>query len=367
MKFLVGFLSFFILVAIGCKKEDVDNEEKFDRELMLKNYAENLIIPAYEDAIESLNALTAAINEFDDNLTESNLENAQSKWIIAFEEWQYSSVFNIGPAAEQGLSKSLNEEIATFPVSSIKIDDIINNEEYNLQDFNRDARGFLALEYLLFGGVEVNNSVVLDEFSNNSFRITYAKALLNHMITKVENVLSTWKNSFLSEFIKNNGTDAGSSTSELYNSFVLSFETIKNLKIELPLGLRPGQTQPEPQLVQAYYSGQSLAMLKKHIEAIENTYLGKSKNGSEGISFKKYLESVVGGTELVSETLAQWENVLNTLYAIPNDSAISQQITSNPQPLKDFGQELQKHTRFFKSDMSSRLGIAITYSSGDGD
>jgi uncharacterized protein len=29
--------------------------------------------------------------------------------------------------------------------------------------------------------------------------------------------------------------------------------------------------------------------------------------------------------------------------------------------------ELQKHTRFFKSDMSSLLGIAITFSSGDGD
>jgi len=29
--------------------------------------------------------------------------------------------------------------------------------------------------------------------------------------------------------------------------------------------------------------------------------------------------------------------------------------------------ELQIHTRYFKSDMSSLLGITITYSSGDGD
>jgi uncharacterized protein len=56
---------------------------------------------------------------------------------------------------------------------------------------------------------------------------------------------------------------------------VKSFETIKNLKLELPLGKRPGQTQVEPSLVEGYYSGNSTGILAYHLNAIENIYLGK--------------------------------------------------------------------------------------------
>jgi hypothetical protein len=42
-------------------------------------------------------------------------------------------------------------------------------------------------------------------------------------------------------------------------------------------------------------------------------------------------------------------------------------VQSAPTAATNFHTELQKHTRFFKSDMSSLLGLAITFSSGDGD
>jgi predicted lipoprotein len=367
MKHLMYIFSLIIFISFGCNKDEEETEVVFDRGAMLTNYAENLVIPAYEDALASLGSLKASIEDFSNNQNIEQLENMQSNWILSYEDWQFASIYNFGPAAEQGLSKSLNEEIATFPVAANKINEIVETGQYNLEDFNRDARGFLAVEYLIFAGLETSNNDILNLFTNEAYRLDYLKVCADHMIVKIENVLDTWRNSYTSQFIQNNGTDAGSSTSELYNEFVKSFETIKNFKVELPLGLRPGQTQVEPQLVQAYYSGHSLDMLKKHIEAIENTYFGKSKSGSVGIGFNDYLESVVGGVELVDQTLAQWENVINALYSVPTEIPISEQVTNSPQPFKDFGEELQKHTRFFKSDMSSRLGIAITYSSGDGD
>jgi hypothetical protein len=42
-------------------------------------------------------------------------------------------------------------------------------------------------------------------------------------------------------------------------------------------------------------------------------------------------------------------------------------IQTSPQALIDIHTELQKNTKNFKSEMSSLLGIAITYASGDGD
>jgi len=148
---------------------------------------------------------------------------------------------------------------------------------------------------------------------------------------------------------------------------VKSFETIKNLKLELPLGKRPGQTQVEPKLVEAYYSSNSLEFLEIHIQTIERIYFGKSKTGTDGLGFKDYLETVTNGKELVASTLSQWEKVITSLNSIPTTSPISVLVQSNTEPLDNLRIELQKQTRFFKSDMSSLLGIAITFSSGDGD
>jgi uncharacterized protein len=366
MKKIFGLALLSGLLFTACEKDKNTEEKKFDRSLMLKNYAENLIIPAYKDVQASVNQLVSAVTVFSDNSTLENLISARQAWTSAYGEWQYASAFNVGPAAEQGLSRSMNEEVATFPVSADKINAAVTSGQYNFNDFNRDARGFLTIEYLLFGGLSVSNDAVLSLFESQSFRKNYLKDCASSIKSRVDNVVSQWEGGFTGTFISRNGTDAGSSTSQLYNEFVKSFETNKNFKIELPLGKRPGQTQAEPQLVEAYYSGKSVHFMKIHLKAIENFYFGRTKNGADGPGFKEYLESVKGGPELINSTLIQWTNVTAASNALP-DSPLSQLITENPQPVENLRIELQKHTRFFKSDMSSLLGIAITFSSGDGD
>jgi uncharacterized protein len=367
MRKVFGIAALSGLVFIACKKPKTQEDEKFDRGLMLKNYAENIIIPSYKDAQSSVNQLITSIDAFTANTTLQNLENAQNAWVNAYGEWQYANPFNVGPAAEDGLNKSMFEEVSTFPVSETKINDAVINGVYSFSDFNRDARGFLAIEYLLFGAITETNDDVLNLFATQTHRKIYLKECAKNIKSKIDNVVNKWTTSFINDFIKNNSTDVGSSTSQLYNEFLKSFEVNKNFKIELPMGLRVGQTQAEPQLVEAYYSGKSLHFLKIHLKSIENIYYGKTKSGTDGLGFKDYLETVTGGKDLVASTLLQWKNVINSLNAIPTTQSLSELIINNPQPIEDFRVELQKHTRFFKSDMSSLLGIAITYSSGDGD
>ncbi len=180
-------------------------------------------------------------------------------------------------------------------------------------------------------------------------------------------MVNAWNGAYYTEFIGNKGTDAGSSTSQCYNEFVRSFESAKNFKLGLPLGKRPGQIQAEPQLVEAYYSGKSLECLRLHLTAIENIWYGRSKSGQDGVGFREYLEKVEGGPALIISTETQLAALRTALAAVSDTPALSVQITNaNPQ-LETLYTEFQKMTRYFKSDLSSLLGIAITFSSGDGD
>jgi uncharacterized protein len=360
-----GLLMMFVAVSFsGCQKND-DNEDRFNRGAMLQHYAEALIIPSYTDLQGKINALQTAVSSFTNDPTTQNLVATQNAWKEAYLSWQYASPYNFGPAGEAGTQKALVEEIGTFPVSSAKIEQAVQSGTYNLNDFNRDARGLLAIEYLIFN-LDDDNAVITESFSGEG-RKSYLTDLVANVKTRIDAVVSTWNATYKNEFIAKAGTDVGSGTSMLYNEFVKSYEAIKNFKVALPLGLRAGQVTTEPTRVEAYYSGTSAQMLKTHYQVIENIWYGKSKNGTDGTGFHEYLQQVAGGDALILATENSMAQIRTAFSALTDTPRLSEQIDSTPAALDAVHTELQRHIRYFKSDMSSLLGIAITYASGDGD
>lgn len=339
--------------------------DSFNRTLMLTDIADNLIIPAYSQLQTSAQKLESSVSIFTSNPSLTNLETAQQDWISLYTDWQWATAFNVGPASEEGLQKSLTEEIGTFPVSESKLQAILETGTFNLNDFNRDARGIFALEYLLFD-IENNQEALVAAMVNEN-RKSFSLALIQNIKSKVETVLNTWTGSYKTFFIANNGSDAGSSTSELFNEFVKSFEALKNFKVALPLGLRAGQTQPEPTKVEAYYSGQSITGIRQHWLAIKSIWYGTGRNGNDGIGFYEYLKEVAGGEDLIAATEQQLAIVDSKLAALSTETSFSKQIINDKLPLESLSTELQRQTRYFKSDLSSLIGIAITFASGDGD
>ncbi|HRI60059.1 MAG TPA: imelysin family protein [Saprospiraceae bacterium] len=362
---LSGLLATLLIFACDSNSGD-GSTDNFDRQAMLHNYADNLIKPAYTDLQSKTDILKTVVSGFNVAPSAGTLTALQDAWTNAYTSWQYANAYNFGPAGEEGLRKGLIEEIGTFPASETKIEDAIAAGQWDMEDFNRDARGFLSIEYLIFGKNQSADEV-LAAFAGNADRGNYLAALAENLHDRVGEVVTAWNGTYRDAFVQNDGTDVGSSTSQLYNEFVRSYESIKNFKLGLPLGKRAGQVQVEPQLVEAFYSGQSLAMLKAHLAAIEAIWYGRAKNGQDGIGFREYLEKVEGGPALIADTETQLANVKAALAAVPETPDLSDQISGDKAKLETLYTELQKMTRFFKSDMSSLLGIAITFSSSDGD
>lgn len=364
LRFVVLWATLAMVGLLACNGDgDKGDSDSFDRAALLDHYAQNSIIPAYNALAENTQALQGAASTFRGSNTETNLQTLRNAWKAAALSWQNANHFNFGPAGEEGLRKGLVEEIGTFPVAVSKIESSVSTGQWNTSDFNRDARGLLAIEYLLYGENQ-SNAQIIAAFAASPKRAELLLALTEDVHKRVSTVQNAWQ-TYQVEFVKNAGTDVGSSTSMLYNELVRSYEALKNFKVGVPLGKRAGQTKTEPQLAEAYYSGTSLELLRTHFNAVESLWYGRATVNGSG--FKAYLESAVGGKELVAATEIQINAVKQALAAVPTTPSMAEQIKSSPAKLEALHTELQKLTRFFKSDMSSLLGIAITFSSGDGD
>lgn len=344
----------------------------FDRKAMLTDYADKCILPNYTDAQAAVNELETSVNTFATTPSVANLATAQAAWDKAYTAWQHCAMFDFGPA-DQPLGM-LSQELGTFPTAPNLIETAIQQRNFTINNFQRDTRGFPALEYLLFSDSTVSPNIggtsaerVVMRFTADTVRGNVLRAIAGDIKTKLGNVVVAWRTSYRATFINNDGTNVGSSTSLLYNTFVANYEGLKNFKFGVPTGLRAGQTRAEPLRVEALYSGQSVKFAKEHLSAVENVWAGRTKAGQDFTGFEEYLNSVQGGKDLVSSTKTQLTNVKTALNALPTTLPLSRAIEMNNTSAGAVFTELQKFTRFVKSDMSSLLGLQITYSSGDGD
>lgn len=362
-------LSSVLLIAVtvvlfaSCDKNKNNNNNSYNRKAMLENYADKVIIPAYAQLQQKVNTLKTAADNFTQQPDNTTLLNFQNAWKEAAKAFQFCNSFNFGPA--ESLTGNLTTDIATFPVNETQTEVLISqmaNTGFNpLNNFSRDTRGLYGIEYLIFKN---DASTTISNFSDEK-RKNYLLAIVNDLKDKTDKVNADWSQ-YKSTFINADGTDAGSSASLLFNQFLIGFENNKNFKLGLPLGLRAGQTNTEPEKVEAYYSGISTELIKLNFESTIQIYFGNNFQNQEGLGFDDYLKSIEGGETLVSETLAQMNKVKDAINNIPQGK-LSDVIVSDFAKPDAAHTEMAKLTRYIKSDMSSLLGISITYSSGDGD
>lgn len=379
MKILRFYVCLFIVFCFfSCGNNDtVQPVDTFDRSKFLQSQLETIILPRLARSNESVNKLQMFVLAFVANPTLKSLQDAQQEWISAYQDWIRISFLDFGPG--EGTFGTITENIGTFPVrvqsgsseagTTLKgIETLIAEGDYSLNNFFRDTRGFLGLEYLLFSD---SYSKTLNKFTTDSLsenRKKYTTAVVNDIKLRINELNSEWNGSYKTTFLASNGTDVGSSTSLLYNAMLKHFEQLKNFKIGVPGGLRAGQTKAEPEKVEGYYSGFSSMFALIHFGSIKSIYNGYIVDSTNTIGFTHYLRSISGGEALIQSTQTQMNSIDNVLEELlTNQVPLSKKIQLQDPLVSALYTELSKLTRFIKSDMSSLMGISITFSSGDGD
>ncbi len=364
-------VSLLTLIFIACKKKENDKKEEeetaFDRSAMLGNYADNVIIPNFQSFKSSLDSLVISFNTFIQTKNSANLLVLRQKYISAASKFQRVSTFEFGPSESEIVRSNFN----TYPTNTLTVNSNINSGSYNLVTVsNLDAKGFPALDYLIFGKNETDASLIalFDTDAKAANRIAYVTACLNEMQTKTNSIVNTWNTSYRGTFINSTGSQIGSSLGLMVNQLNFEIDLLKNAKIGIPLGKKSlGVTLPEK--CEAYYANNiSVKLAKECLANIEDVYLGRSAEGIDGKGLDDLLESIKAqhGSEslniAIKNQLAAAKSKLN-LVAEP----LSASVNNTTSTVDAAYLEMVKLLVLLKTDTPSALGIVITYQDGDGD
>ena len=352
----------------GCLYED------YDKLSLLTNLADNYIIPSLDAYKSKIITLNIHVDSFIVNPNISNLTLLRTNWEEALLNWQDIGFLDFGPSEYILLRKQTN----TFPIDTTELNNFISLADWNLDYASSyDSKGLQALDYLLFKP-GYTDSELITYFQNNTNAKNYLKAVaedLNQNINFVTNQWVSYREDFINDFEvtqSNFSTNSqGSSISNIINALCLHYEFyVRRGKVGLPLGVFNGFSQLElPELVECYYSGKSTQNLVRSINSLRKYVTGSSYlNNDNGLGLDDYMD-FVNAEQSTQQLSTVIDNQFLTILGEVNNinGPLSEEIINNKSQITQTYQELQQLVPYIKVDMTSALGVLITYQDNDGD
>ena len=352
----------------GCLYED------YDKLSLLTNLADNYIIPSLDAYKNKIITLNIHVDSFIENPSISNLTLLRTNWEDALLNWQDIGFLDFGPSEYILLRSQTN----TFPIDTTELNNSITLADWNLEYASSyDSKGLQALDYLLFkpGHTELE---LITYFQNNTNAKNYLKAVAEDLSQNINYVTNQWvsyREDFINDFEvtqSNFSTNSqGSSISNIINALCLHYEFyVRRGKVGLPLGVFNGFSQLElPELVECYYSGKSTQNLVRSINSLRKYVTGSSYvNNDDGLGLDDYMD-FVNAEQSTQQLSTVIDNQFLTILGEVNNinGPLSEEIINNKSQITQTYQELQQLVPYIKVDMTSALGVLITYQDNDGD
>ena len=365
-KYILGLGLISLLSYTGCKdnNDEGNTTSDYNRVELLANYSANIILPSYADLESKATQLKEKTDLFIATPTSSTLIEVRESLLQAQLSYQACSPFEFGPANDN----TLRSILSTYPTSETLINQNIVSGAYDLYSAsNIAAKGFPAVDYLLYD-VQKTDQDIIDAFttaSDATNRKDYLLAVVEQVLSVVKQVNKEWVSEGYQQVFENsNGTAVGSSTSLFLNALVLDFERfIRDGKIGIPAGVR-SLGVPNPEKVEAYYSQESLPLVKKSIEQYKRTFNGTTASGENQAGFDDYLKHE-GAATVATKVNTQLDLILSNLNAL--NGPLSEDVVNNKIQIKEVYDEMQKAIVLLKVEMPSALSVLITYQDSDGD
>lgn len=341
MKHQAFILPLFLVFIYSCKpavdEPVLDNTE--NHRATLTNFADNLIIPSYEN-------FETALSDFETSLQKDpqDISELRAKSDSLYFVWQRCAFYDFGPALLQSLQNNIN----IYPVDTADIKTNIDDEITDIVPSSfADQKGLPTIDYLVYA----NDSLSTPE-------TTYLQLVVDEMQDRITSVKDTWVNSYRNTFVENTGTDNGSGLSTMLNAYIRYYERdLRDGKLGFPLGVRNFDEQL-PLTAEAYYSDISHKLLIENISSMKAAFYGNDKFGIDDLLTANH-------ANLLATIKTQWGKI----EAKTNDinTPIEEYVLTNQSNGNEAYDEIQELLITLKIDLMRDLDMKISYVDTDGD
>ena len=354
--------------SVDTTANDAGVGEAFTRGAMLVNWADKIIIPAFESLVKNMDSLSLAANEFTDTPNQENLINLKQSWLNAYLAWQTVDMFDIGKAEEITLRNFIN----VYPLDAQGMTATLLAGDYDLTSVNRqDEQGFSALDYLLHGLGDADEEIIAfytDETNGGKYK-TFLTDVVDRMHSLTSIVLADWKESYRDEFIERDGNAATESVNSMVNDYIYYYEKfLRAGKVGIPAGVFSNSSLSN-RVEARYRGGVSKELLIKALNSVQDFFNGVHFSQEDsGMSLKgwiNYLEASGSTNNLDSLINNQFELIHLQLENLNLD--LAQQVEIDNIKMLETYDILQKNVVFMKVDMLQLLDITVDYVDADGD
>ncbi len=364
--------------------------DTFNRKQMLRNTGQQVIQPTHDSLDSKSSALVGVTSSFcEGDKTSDQLESARQAWkelqppLKQIRAWSFNmspyrgSSFDVlfykvddTPAFGDNIEAAITRE-GTYredrngdgepdePFADSD-DATIDTDWIAGQDYRRHAKGFAAVEYLLFGSPDDTETLALYQSGEHaSRRCDYLTAAAEHATGATDDYLEAWSSDggdFMSVFMQPTSDDMDWTTvQDSINAMVsqmvfVSKDVLSKRELGGPMGQHANNAKI-PNREASPYANYSVEMLKANLEGLEKIYSGA--DGKNLADFTKFRKGSVH--QRVKTRLSKAKSAVD---AIPKP--LSEAVENSPDKVESAQQAIDQLASAIESDLKTTLGATTT-------
>ena len=309
----------------------------------LKHVANDLVIPAYADAVKESEMLNTLAQKHCQNAPVSGeaLDALRAQWLVLAQAWANAEMIHFGPATESMSNLYINYYPDERGLVHSGVSELIRANP----KLTADA---LANESAIVQGVPGLEEALYANDSLDAGQCAYVLSASQALQTRLQSITDNWQQNATTLLAIDETQDNDKGLNQWMNSLLSLVETMKSNAIEQPLGL----TSKAKGHVPAATAGESRAIINAKVAAL-NTAL---------------TDPVL--TAMLSSSNSQVGNELST--ALAETSSLLAQMpeditTADKAQQTKLHEHLTHITQIIKHQLIPALGIRVGFNSTDGD
>lgn len=378
--------------------ESASTDDGFDRNALLANYANNLVIPTLDTFASNADALVVATADWAEAASggdaQAEKEAAQAAWRVAMETWQRLELMAVGPAGSSSLrtgGQDLRDEIYSWTSTNpCRVDQETLEQGYAEADFFTaqlvNTRGLDTLEYLLFAPDGENDCAPQHQVNEGSSwnsiaeelgarRAAYAAGAAGHVAAVAAELVAAWSpdgGDFGADLATagqsgSSFSSAQAAIDEVFAALWYAERMVKDFKLGEPLGLSPTCAADTcPDSLELRWSQFSREATVANMHALRAVLSGSfDANDTDALGFDDFLVARDAG-ELATTMLADTDSAIASLSSL--EAPFEDVIFSAPDELEQRHAAVKTVMDEFKTQFATVLGLRIPdEGAGDND